>query len=860
MQIEHGTARLELPGDLRSKLRAFQKRVWSVKAAEAVFAGAVALTVAFLLLFLADRLGDTPKAVRLLLFVAGISGFAFFLPVKIYRWIWRNRRFNDLARLLAREQPRVGDRLLGIIELAQHKDENASTALCQAAIEQVAHDTRDIDFQQSVPQPRHKSWGWAAAACCALAVAALFVQGAGLNALQRWCLPLADIPRYTFAQLAGVPADLVVPVGEPFTISLPLAESSRWCPTKASARYGAQQRLRTEMADGKYVFEIPAQTAAARLKISVGDARYQIAVAPKPRPELTSLMADVELPAYLGYPKQDKDVRGGAASLLKGSVARFQATASRELAAATINGVAEGVELAGDTIISPAVNVDEIDKQEFRWTDVEGLSAKAPFQLRIRAVDDRAPTIQCSSLAAEQVVLDEDVLSFEVAADDDYGVRKIGVEWSGVEDPRRNPTPDTGEYLLSGGDQQKPSLNVQGTFAAKALGIKPQPIHLRAFTEDYLPGRERVYSPVFRLYVLDREQHMIWITEKLHDWERQALEVRDQEQRLFETNQEIQQLSAAELDKESTRRRIARQAAAERANARRLGDLTVSGEQLITEAARNSEFNVASLEKWAGMLKVLKQLSANNMPSVANLLADAANAATSAAAKPPTAPQILDIERGAPQDPTAKTDEPGKENEESGDSGGGATPLGLPETVLAGSQPPSSGGQCPAGEKVDEAVEEQAELLAEFNRVMGELAQLLKDLQGSTFVKRLKAAARDEISLAATLHNRLEPSFGEEAETLPAEDHALLQQLYLKQSDTASNVRLIQEDLAAYFERSQQPKFKQVHDEMKTTKVVSNFKQMSSAVTRNLAGETIAQAEYWSDQLDRWAEILVGPG
>lgn len=859
MQIEHGTKRLELPGELRSKLLGFQKRVWSIKTAEAVFAGAVTLTIAFLLLFLGDRLGDTPKWLRLLLFLAGISGVAFFLPIKIYRWVWCHRRFTDLARLLARQRPRVGDRLLGIIELAQHKDENASTALCQAAIEQVARVTRDMDFRQSVPQPRHKTWGWAATMCSLLALAALWVHGAGLNALQRWSLPLADIPRYTFTQLADVPDHVVVPIGEPFTISLPLAESTRWRPARGSARYAGQPRIRTGLADEQYVFEIPAQTAAARLKISVGDARHHIAITPKPRPELTSLMADIELPAYLGYPRQEKDVRGGAVSIVKGSSARFAAKTSRELASATINGAAGGVKLRGDTILSSSVSVDEVDKQEFRWTDVDNLSAKTPFQLRIRSVADRAPTIQCSNLAAESVVLDEDVVSFEVAANDDYGLKQIGIEWSGVEDPRRNPTPDQGEYLLSGGDQRTPSLAVQGTFGAQTLGIEPQPIELRAFTEDYLPGRERVYSPVFRLYVLNREQHMIWITEKLHDWERQALEVRDQEQRLFETNQEIQQLSAAELDKESTRRRIARQAAAERANARRLGNLTMSGEQLINEAARNNEFNVASLEKWAQMLKVLKQLSAKNMPSVANLLADAANAAASSPPKPPAAPQIIDVERGAPQDPTAKTDDQDDSGQDA-DSSSGEQPLGLPETILAGSQPPSSGGQCPAGEKVDAAVAEQAELLAEFNRVMGELAKLLQDLQGSTFVKRLKAAARSEISLAATLHDRLQPSFGAEPQSLSADDHTLLRQLYLKQLDTASDVRLIQEDLAAYFERSQQQKFKQVHDEMKTTKVVSNFKQMSSAVTRNLSGETIAQAEYWSDQLDRWAEILVGPG
>jgi hypothetical protein len=106
----------------------------------------------------------------------------------------------------------------------------------------------------------------------------------------------------------------------------------------------------------------------------------------------------------------------------------------------------------------------------------------------------------------------------------------------------------------------------------------------------------------------------------------------------------------------------------------------------------------------------------------------------------------------------------------------------------------------------------------------------------------------------------LQPAFGEESETLAEADLKLLQRLYVAQSDTTTDVRLIQEDLAAYFERTKEEKFNTVYKEMRETHVVSSFQDMSSAATKNLSGETIAQAEYWSDQLDRWAEILVGPG
>ena len=47
--------------------------------------------------------------------------------------------------------------------------------------------------------------------------------------------------------------------------------------------------------------------------------RTRIQVEPKLRPELTSIVAKVRLPEYLGQPAvQEQDVRGGAVSLVKG--------------------------------------------------------------------------------------------------------------------------------------------------------------------------------------------------------------------------------------------------------------------------------------------------------------------------------------------------------------------------------------------------------------------------------------------------------------------------------------------------------------------------------------------------------------
>src|SRR5205814_8580085 len=142
------------------------------------------------------------------------------------------------------------------------------------------------------------------------------------------------------------------------------------------------------------------------------------------------------------------------------------------------------------------------------------------------------------------------------------------------------------------GGPDKESLDVAGTFSAHALGIKPQQVRVRVFAEDYLPGRPRAYSPPYTFYVLDAEQHAIWVTEQLSKWHRQSLEVRDREIQLHETNKRLRALAPEELDRPETRRRIEGQAAAERSNGGRLSGLVTTGEDLVRQAMRNPEFGV----------------------------------------------------------------------------------------------------------------------------------------------------------------------------------------------------------------------------------------------------------------------------
>jgi hypothetical protein len=858
--------------------------VWTIKMSEAACVAVFAIVAAYLLMFLFDRAWDTPAWLRATLFVAAVVGCAR-IPIAVYRWVWRNRRLEHLAMLLGRKHPQVGDQLLGIIELVRNEfEQSRSPALCEAAVREVAKDAERRDFRDAVPVPRHRFWAAVAAVplVAALLLFLVFPAAAG-SAWARLLSPFGSAPRYTFAALEPLPGRLIVAHGEPFAIVANLAGGTLWKPARGEVQLGSQPPVSAQLGDRGYVFELPGQIDPGWLSVRIGDARQQVRIEPTLRPELTSVTAAVTLPAYLHRSGiVQKDVRGGAVSLVEGSTAEFSATATRELRAAQVDGKAQAP--SGASIKSPATPVRGPRKMEFRWQDTFGLEGKEPFVLAITGREDEAPSLACEDLPRQRVVLDSELLSFKIRAQDDFGVKQIGLEWQGVDNPVV-ATPAKGERVLAAGGHDKESMEISGTFSAKSLGIEPQPVQVRMFAEDYFPGRQRVYSPPYTFYVLNPEQHAIWLTEQLSKWHRHSLEVRDREMQLHETNKQLRAMTADELDRPETRRKIEVQAAAERANGRRLSALVVSGEDLVRQAMRNPEFGVGHLEKWAEMLQILKDIAGNRMPSVADLLKEAAQspgrmlASTAPAArtkmagqvrangsggKPtepapgaqkdqPVIPRVADIEssqNSPPDKPVSAKPTPSK---------GGAPPQRLPQTILIGKpkdspEPPPS----PAEQKMDDAVTQQRDLLAEFEKIADELNRVLANLEGSTLVKRLKAAARLQYKIGGRISDVLGAVFGVAVQHVDNRAGKVLGEMSDQEAKATHDVSIIMDDMQSYFERRRFLRFKTVLDEMRQQDVIGSLRQLGDDLKRE-NGVSIAQCEFWSDSLDRWAEDLVDP-
>ena len=317
-----------------------------------------------------------------------------------------------------------------------------------------------------------------------------------------------------------------------------------------------------------------------------------------------------------------------------------------------------------------------------------------------------------------------------------------------------------------------------GTFSAKALGIEPQAVNVGSSSKIIFPGGPRVYSPAYTLYVLNAEQHAIWLDRAAQQVASPSLEVRDRELQLFETNKQLRRLAP---ESSTAPRRAGESKTRPPPSTPTAGACRTwwSAAKTYQQAMRNPEFGVGHLEKWAEMLQILKDISANRMPSVADLLKQACPGApwpqTPQRSKTPMAGMVRDTRSGA---------KPGEPDPEEGQS---AVPQVVnressqqsPERMPAESAPSKvcwrrgwrsrddgrrqerrQGDRARTAQKVDEAVAKQQDLLAEFEKIADELNRVLANLEGSTLLKRLKAASRMQYSISGRMIDLVNRAFG----------------------------------------------------------------------------------------------------
>ena len=810
------SSKVVIPESLRLQLADFRRLLWRVKILEAVAAGVIGLLVSFLLVYGMDRLWPTPGWIRLLVLMGGVSMFSIFAPYWLHRWVWQRRLESQLARLIAKRFPGLGDRLLGVIELQHQEDhpDSLSPRLREAAMEGVANEIGQRKLEQALPAQRHRRWSLVAIGLAVASAAAFtLTPRAGLNALQRWLMPFSNTERYTFVRLDHPPSFLAVAFGEAFDVTLRLSKESEQHPSTASGRFGAQPGVSVTLEQDTYHFNFPGQQDPGTIVFFVGDLRHEMKVVPMQRPSVESVRAVVSPPAYLGIPQRTVDMNAGVVSAVEGSKVRIEFGMNRAIASGHY-GPTRGVNPSGEegsdkyapaegelviadrNAATPEFAVGNVPFDiPFAWVDQLGLSGEQGFRLRVDAIKDAPPTCYLQGVDRQKVMLPEETIDFEVLAEDDFGVKSTGIEWSGQFTKPSNESPAKGELELAQGGPEERRLLRPAAFSPAVLGITPQKITLRGYSEDFFPDRGRVYSEPIIIYVMSRDEHAQMLK---NQYDRQITELEDlarREQGLLDDNQRLERLDGTELEKEENRKKLEEQAQKESETQRRMEDLTQRAEQLMKDAARNGEIDKNTLKKMAESLKSMQELSAQDVPKVQQKLQNA-------------------------QEQSNTTEKSKKD--------------------------------------VAQAVDEQQKVVDKMKDAIDKANDANRRFEAGTFVNRIKKAAGEENGILGSLKEGFNRMLGLKGSALDPTDVRRVNENSRQQGDTASDVRWIQEDLGHYFARTQQQSIKLIYDEMQESKIDSGLEDIRTALGLNHTYQAAELTKKWADKLNEWAKKLEG--
>ena len=814
---------VDLPPGLRRQFEDAGLRLWRVETAAALGGIAASLLLSWLAVFISDRLWETPAWLRVFFFLCGLAGAAAALLAWARHWVWRRRDLRALASLVQQKYRRLGDRLLGIVELADEREHlsNFSPALYHAAIAQVAEEARKFDFRQSVNARPARNLGWTSAglALCLLA-ACLALPQASWNAFLRWIAPDANVPRYTLVVLDGFPRELIVPHGEPFEISGTIRYRSFWKPSRVRAGFGRLAQAQTPAPPGQVRLQIPGQVENGVLQVRVGDALARVSILPSHRPSLQQLSAWIHWPDYLRSPDQSEPVQSGTFRALEGSRVSFVGTVSRPLAAASgqnggQNPVALKVE--GPAFSTEPAEAAAAGELVFNWRDKLGLTNAAPWRLALQQESDQPPQPALPELPRTTAILASEVMRIRAEAQDDFGVRALGLAWDVVSDAAQPDTLSTEIKAEMTSPLQKKVENIFLWSPALYRIPADSTVALEGFAQDYFPKRPRSRTTSYAIRILSPESHAELLRQNLEALMAQIEDITRLQEKIVSDTRQVQASTNA-LPGEQPFARLTQSHEDQLQNAQRLAELNRQGEDTVREAMKNSLIPEETIREWSQTLQQWQELSAEKMPEAASAMLSAA------------------------QD--AKSAQPGR----------AALPRS-PDPTPTDAQAREADAKRLAQE-IAEAQKRAEDVLAALQKMQQNANQNLDQLQALTLAERLRKVGDDEKGLGGLLTSNLPDTIGLPPQELPEKFQRLNTAFIKRQTGAHDESAALQSEISRFFERTQKPNYGKVSQDMKDSRASDELERMGTLIQSNIAVQTSLDLANWSARFQHWADAL----
>ncbi|WP_026292682.1 hypothetical protein [Rubritalea marina] len=805
----------ELPKSLVERLALFRQHLRHRKAWEFGLAAFLLSALSFLLFLALDRWMDCSPFVRGIFF--GISAISILsaAPLWLYFWVIPYSLPDQIANLIAKHYPRMGDRLLGIIELQTHHLDNEaeSASLRKAAVVVVANEIAARNLEEALPQSRAKYWAFGLGSCgiIIIVVAALSFNTLS-NALARWAMPLAEITRYTSTQIrsSDLPGQKYCPINEPFSFTFRLTEKSS-IPTAARARINGGSWIESPVTDKQFSFDFLPIISTSTIEIQVGDAQHKLEVQPYSRPKIVSATAELQYPSYLKRTTEIITLKAGNLKTLLGSRIQIELNPNRKISAASAT-IRESSESSTGTLLSVALNkdtltLDTIDlaaKDQFidiQLTDVYGLKNTTPYKIHLIGSADRPPMSQLQLHNAPEYILESDHLALDLVFSDDYGLAQTGISWSGQVDDSQPYRPSRGNIVLPNQRPKAQSQSLPFNFSLANFNIRPQSLTIRSWSKDQQPKNEKSYSSPLEIRVLSIAEHRDVIDQLSDDIIIALEECLQNELASYDSMRRLIKLDpVAFLAKEQRIDHYALRDDAAR-NQNLINQAQLLLDKLLKEANRNTSLKRKTLTTFAKATHNTHILGTKEMPAVLSEMSYSLQ-------------QAHQVE----------------------------------ESIV----------------HLERSIELQNKSIYNLERTIDLMHSAKRDLEVSSFVNRLKEASKNQNQISQSLVQSLldsqlanTPIIGSEFEPLDPAQQRQLVSLYALHQDVSEKVRELLKDIQNYANRTQQKEYLNLVDEIEAIDVENRLESLSYELENNHNVLASLRAQDNAKLLERWAQQLL---
>ena len=806
----------ELPAELQTALDRFQRKWRWLNTLTVLGLLCLIPVFSFALLSLSDRLWETPAWARFVLSVPVPIGMVLSILPWVRRWVFERPGPERVAKFMGKLDSRVGDRLLGAVELAHGGNESwaGSPALRQAAILQVTRQLSEVRAEERLDRKKtRKIIAVAGGIFAGLLFYLVWVPDAALNSFQRWLKPSSAIERFTFVRLSGFPNDLVVPHGEDFEFSGEVNHVNNEVVTEVLSNVNGPEEVEVNLQDSQVKVRADGMTENREVTLRSGDAKARVSVTPMLRPELVSMSASVEWPEYLGAEVQDVVMRRRRLEVPIGSEVVMKGRVSRVLSSAHIGNV-DALQIQGAGFEMPGILVDTNQNLALTWVDEVGLQPRQPASVELIAKADMPPRVSLSGIGATVAVLEDEFLELDVSARDDFGLEDVWAQFKQLKMDAQGP-----EVLNE-------SMKMEGTSGAERLVFSPERlgygpnsmIELIAMAVDAYPDREASQSSRYRILVLSKEDHAKMVLSQMDRVLAELDEAIRQEALSLETNQNTANRESADLESESTAEKLLDRALDELARAEQLKETNRSMESLIGEATKNEQIKDEQIADWAEISEKLKNQAVPAMTDAAEALKKASEAQKDAG-------------------------EAGDVHEETGG-----------DTVLQEQAPGEPESE--RKKQLGEAIKKQEEALEAMKQGEEDLNESIVNSLSESFINRFKVLADQQLKIRDALNAILPQTIGMSMEDIPEELRLQIQENAKAEAEIYRESRYVFDDLEGFYRRSQKPELLEVTEGMTAENFTERLPELEELILANSIGRTTVEATEWNRLFLSWADML----